>query len=245
VSFLRVPVLENPVTFRKVIVAPTSSNSATRFRNLQTLLQTLCIRRTREILGIPEPVPRLRLLSFSALERLQYNGLYARYKKEIDMVVSGRRAKRLSSTVLRSILELRLFCNNGEKEVIRQLRPTGPPEDDDEAVSYLQHQNENFCANCSNPIYSISQHRDAHGGVLMQSCTHLVCHTCLPQCYKKEGQCPFCRRGDIPLAVLATEDTGSKLLGGGHSCAPRVQGQYPTKLLALLSDIQSEPNRKR
>jgi SNF2 family DNA or RNA helicase len=56
VSFLKVPILEKPPTFRKFIMNPVSSRSRGRFQNLQKLLQTICIRRTRELLNLPEPL---------------------------------------------------------------------------------------------------------------------------------------------------------------------------------------------
>ncbi|KAG4279559.1 hypothetical protein FPRO04_13628 [Fusarium proliferatum] len=76
VSFLRVPVLENAPTFHKFIASPaTSSSSKDRFNNLRTLLETICLRRTREILPLKPPVTYIREVLLTDSERREYNNL--------------------------------------------------------------------------------------------------------------------------------------------------------------------------
>ncbi|RMJ14385.1 hypothetical protein CDV36_005904 [Fusarium kuroshium] len=138
VSFLKVPVLEKPSTFRKFITSPTASSSKDRFRNLQTLLQTICIRRTKQLLHLPPPIPRIREVHLTPLERQEYDNLIQQARIQIQMAVSGHIKNRINSIVLDSLLKLRLFCNNGSANNVLQIAPTGLPSDSDEALTYLQ-----------------------------------------------------------------------------------------------------------
>lgn len=232
IAFLRVPDLERASTFRKYIIAPTSADRGNRFQNLQTLLETVCLRRTRDILGLPEPVVESRPLTFSAQERCQYDGLYASYQKEVQRAVSG--FSKVASTTLRSIHELRLFCNNGLKPTEWQQR-----EADDELLSYLQQLEQNKCAKCPSRILCIDQNGDKNCGMFIQPCKHLVCHNCLSQCLDKKKTCRLCASGEAPpdtTTHMSTEVRGM--------ITTESRPQYPSKLVMLLQDIQRQPRTK-
>ncbi|PVI01287.1 hypothetical protein DM02DRAFT_654670 [Periconia macrospinosa] len=158
VAFLRVPDLERAAVFRTCIIAPTLSEKTTSFQNLQILLKTICLRRTREILGLPEPIADQRELKFSDQERYQYDELYEHYSKQVQMAVSG--VTKLASTTLQSIHELRLFCNNGPRKIQRELN-----ESDDEILSYLQQFDRNICAKCSDSIFCIDPVGERNAGI--------------------------------------------------------------------------------
>ncbi|RBA12654.1 hypothetical protein FPRO05_04104 [Fusarium proliferatum] len=166
VSFLRVPVLENAPTFHKFITSPaTSSSSKDRFKNLRTLLETICLRRTRDILPLKHPVTHVREVSLTNSERQEYNNLIQEGKTQLDMITSGYSKRKVSSVVLQSILKLRLFCNNGRSIDNQQFEITGLPSDPDEALAYLQQHDRNICAICSVTIYSIDNSDKTDGGV--------------------------------------------------------------------------------
>jgi SWI/SNF-related matrix-associated actin-dependent regulator of chromatin subfamily A3 len=229
VAFLRIQQMEQASTFRKYIIVPTSPERGSQFMNLQILLKTICLRRTRDILGLPEPIAHLRPLTFSPQERQQYDELYEYYRQRVQMAVSG--VLKVNSTTLQSIHELRLFCNNGPR------RTRG--ESDDEALSYLTQLEQNQCAKCSLPIYYIDQVGDKNSGVFITPCKHLVCHSCLPQTLDKKRVCMLCAsRKDRPdLANHIRPVTTDSVEEG-------TPFQYPSKLLALVRDIQMEPRNK-
>jgi hypothetical protein len=83
---------------------------------------------------------------------------------------------------------LRLFCKNGPRRSGREHVGT-----DDELLSDLQQYHMNICVHCSRSIFSIDQNRDSYGGTFISSCKHLVCHSCLPQCYKRKRIACFAR----------------------------------------------------
>ena len=238
VSFLRLPILENPVPFRKFISSPSTSDSRERFKNLRLLLGSICLRRTRELLGLPDPKPQLRQLEFSPSERHEYEEIHQQCRRKIDMAVSGHGKGKLNSTVLESLLKLRLFCNNGTPRRDTGTVSPGNGMDPDEVLSYLQQSNEADCSYCFRPVYSISDARDTDGGLLVPGCLHLVCRSCIPQYHAEGSRCPRHAAGDaersIDFRIAPSDDT---LLAA--------QSRYPSKLLAFLDDISKQLSQKR
>ncbi|RSL69584.1 hypothetical protein CEP53_002167 [Fusarium sp. AF-6] len=239
VSFLKVPVLEKPSTFRKFITNPTASSSKDRFRNLQTLLQTICIRRTKQLLDLPPPILTIREVHLTPLERQEYDNLIQQARIQIQMAVSGHIKNRINSIVLDSLLKLRLFCNNGSANNV-QIAPTGLPSDPDEALTYLQQQELNVCTYCSATIYSINSSEDTDGGIFISPCCHLVCPNCTPQHRSENDRCPTCALGNESTIPEISLPAGLP----SHSYSGPFSGKYSSKLLALLSDIRSDAGHK-
>lgn len=231
VTFLKVPELERVAIFRNYIIAPTSGRGQSRFQNLQTLLGAICLRRTREVLNLPEPITFPRVLSFSYQERQQYDELYDYYRKQVQMAVSGH--TKMASTTLQSIHELRLFCNNGP----RSGQHVG--ESDDETLSYLQQFDEDVCANCSLTIHCINPSGLGIGGVFLPLCRHLVCHGCLAQCYSKQRICLICTSPDARPSMAKEHDAKMADITPLETTT-----QHPSKLLRLIGDIKAEPGHK-
>lgn len=246
-SFLRVPILENPPAFRKFITSPITSTSRDRFQNLRTLLGTICLRRRRELLELPEPESRIRRLTFTPVERAEYEGLLRNCRTEIDMAVSGHRKKKIHSTVLESLLKLRLFCNNGNANTTLRGGMTTLPPDPDEALAYLQQYDQDICAYCSKIIYTIDSSADTDGGIFISSCSHLVCRGCVPNHHARQECCPACESRNespppamsIPIESQFRSHRQSKISGVTYLSQP------PSKLLTLLSDIRNDPTHKR
>ncbi|PQE26465.1 hypothetical protein CJF30_00001209 [Rutstroemia sp. NJR-2017a BBW] len=183
ISFLKVPILDKPQTFRTYIIAPTTSKTKLRYQNLQTLLQAICLRRTKDIIGLPNAVPENRLVRLSDSERFEYNELFQRFKEYVQMAVSGHRSK-VSATVLHSIHELRLFCNNGLRKADTEIL-----ESDDELFSLIQSHEMNLCAHCAVCIFSIDE---ASGGIFIANC------------------CLLCRKGHAPVRPSDDRSTYSQ-----------------------------------
>ncbi|KAJ5968430.1 hypothetical protein N7501_004678, partial [Penicillium viridicatum] len=167
VAFLRVPILDRVAPFRKFISTPTSSGRRDRFHNLQILLHAICIRRTRDVLNLPEPTTETRKLPMSPTEKIQYKDLLDECRTKVDMAVSGRKNGKVNSAVLESLLSLRLFCNNGKAAA-------SIPLDSDEALSYLEQLDKNVCIYCSSTVFWLSDTPDTDGGIFLAGCRHLT-----------------------------------------------------------------------
>jgi len=154
------------------------------------------------------------------------------------MAVSGRRNGKINSTVLESLLALRLFCNNGQAV-------TGVPVDADEALSYLEQLDQNTCSYCSGTIYLISDTADTDGGIIISSCRHLVCRSCIPQHLSRQNKCPSCDSGnsqsDVPISFFGHSNEHSQQ---NPRRSTSLTKPYPTKLLALLAEISQNSSQK-
>ncbi|EAT84988.1 hypothetical protein SNOG_07522 [Parastagonospora nodorum SN15] len=89
VKFLKVPVLDDLALFRKQITTPVVSNVSGRFTNLRRLLEAICLRRTKALLNLPEPVTETELLELSAPESTMYRDFGDLCKRAINLAVSG------------------------------------------------------------------------------------------------------------------------------------------------------------
>ncbi|KAK7985710.1 hypothetical protein PG996_005052 [Apiospora saccharicola] len=246
VSFLKVPILEKAPTFRKLITNPINSESRARFKNLQALLRTVCLRRTRQLLDLPEPRTEERRLPLSAAELCDYRNLLLQGRLQIDMAVSQRGKTNVKSAFLESLLKLRLFCNNGRTNAIMQCGPTGLPTDPTEALCYLEQHGENMCAYCSGVILFISESPGNDGGNFIAGCSHLLCHNCVPYHRGEKERCPTCagQEGSVPHTTLPSSGMHIEPTVGDGSTDIGRTIPYPSKLLALLSDIGQNPREK-
>jgi SWI/SNF-related matrix-associated actin-dependent regulator of chromatin subfamily A3 len=224
---------------------PTASTRRNRFQNLQTLLKTICLRRTRELLNLPEPIRQTRRLPLSPSEQRDYYDLSQQCKREINMAVSGHKKSKINAIMLESLLKLRLFCNNGNTNAVLYSGEMGLPEDPDEALTYLQQHERNICDCCSRMIYFISDVVEADNGIFIscRQARHLICHGCRAY-YNARGDCRSCASGnESTLPVIAsTSDVPRRQSENSGTLNP---DQYPSKLLALLSDIRANATQKR
>jgi hypothetical protein len=246
--------------FRKYISNRSNSNSGDHFSSLRMLLGTICLRRTRVLLNLPDPVPQIRKLCLTPSEQAEYEDIVLECRKAIDMAVSGYKKSRLNSTMLESLLKLRLFCNNGSSNCHIQTGPMGLPSDADEALSYLQQNDQAICIYCTGPIYSINNALDTDGGTWIMTCSHLVCRGCLPQHRTKKQICPFTSidnstpstsqnsGSNTPVPRFSTpvsESSQHQPFQSNNSSVSRSGKQYPSKILAFLDDIQKQKAHKR
>lgn len=242
VSFLRVPLLDNPSTFRRYILNQAKHGSRNSFKNLKLLLSSICLRRTKDVAGMSDPVVQTRILSFDPAERQDYVGLLEQLRTHIDMDISGCTTGGESTRMLQGILKLRLFCNNG----FMGRDASKMPFDADEVLSCLQQTGQASCVLCSRTIYSISSVPDTDGGCPLEPCSHLACRDCAAGSSKKRS-CPRCADGDTGSSIrgilqsmkeLEAQDTA----GADH---PSQGPRYPSKLRAFVEDIQAQVAVKR
>ncbi|KAI1772543.1 SNF2 family N-terminal domain-containing protein [Hypoxylon cercidicola] len=235
VTFAKVPLLENPATFRRFIVNQSNSGTRERFRNLRILLGSICLRRTKDIVGLSDPIEQTRRLEFTPHEMEEYNNLLIRCRTRIDMSVSGDQ-KGLNSAMLQSLLRLRLFCNH------RHVKHASWPSsvDTDEIITYLHQTGQAACAYCSRAIYSINNNPGTDGGSILPCDSHLACRDCEIQF--KHLPCPLCSSDTNYTGIKDLVQTlDPKAAGSGD---PHQKYEYPSKLIAFLGDIQQHNSCK-
>ncbi|KAF2994772.1 hypothetical protein E8E14_002949 [Neopestalotiopsis sp. 37M] len=247
ISFLKVPILEKAPTFRKFITNPIESGSRNRFKNLHTLLRTVCLRRTRQsCLDLPVPISKEQRLVLAPSEYSDYQGLLVQGRLEYDMAVSRRGHSNVNSAFLEALLRLRLFCNNGRANASMQSGPSGLPTDPDEALIYLQQHGQDTCAYCSATIYFINEDPGNDGGLFISGCSHLLCHNCVPIHRAEKKGCPSCisNPGSALQTALPSTDMHMDLDQWDTNDDFNRTVVYPSKLMALLSDIQRDSQHK-
>ncbi|KAH7075544.1 DNA repair protein rad5, partial [Paraphoma chrysanthemicola] len=240
VKFLRVPIVGELPVFRRYITVPILNNTSGKFHNLRRLLEVICLRRTKTILNLPEPVTDIRALHLSREELTQYRDFGELCRYEIDLAVSGHSMKKANQHVIQAILGMRLFCNDGQAALAKRLAASTLPSDPEEALSYLQTSSKSGCIKCDTDVTTMYQDDDPNTGKLT-ICQHLICGECLPT-YEAElkssevnerAQCPECGLpGEIstfirPATVAQRQETN-------------IDGKYPTKLYALLGNIRAQ-----
>ncbi|KAK8053545.1 hypothetical protein PG996_012846 [Apiospora saccharicola] len=234
IAFLRVPLLEKPQTFQRFIVDQSKQGVNYRFQNLRTLLESVCLRRTKEIIGLADPVQETRELTFTTVERDQYNELLRKYEALVGMEVSGHSNKRASTAKVQSFLKLRLYCNNGLEAASVSSRGLDP----DETLTYLQQIDEAVCVYCDSTIFTINNVPGTDGGHILAGCSHLACRDCHVHRHSKDANCPKC---------IANKDRSMLGIAGLDEAQPREMRneRYPTKLLAFVGDIEQQQSHKR
>jgi SWI/SNF-related matrix-associated actin-dependent regulator of chromatin subfamily A3 len=244
-KFLRVPIFKEIQIFRKHIILPTKSKGPGRFSHLRRLMESVCLRRTRAVLGLPEPSTETIALSLSPAEVDAYSSLLESCRRAIDMATSGRNTRKANQIMLEALLRARLLCNNGSRAYGNQHFPLGFPKNPEEAVSYLQTLDEAACSYCSYEVSSLNYSDDKGSGTLTV-CHHLLCYSCVPRfkadledsCADGRANCPFCTHTDlitnfIVLSTAAPEYNAEK------------SKSYPTKLLKVVDVIKSQPHENK
>jgi SWI/SNF-related matrix-associated actin-dependent regulator of chromatin subfamily A3 len=177
--------------------------------------------------------------NFSAVERQEYNDLLLKGRVALDLALSGHNTKETHQRIIEALLRLRLYCNNGPVQDTDN--PSTSLFDPEDILSLLQQSGEGFCKYCSCDILSLGIVENPDF-VHMTECRSLICGECIPQYQQElkksqtngEQSCLFCS-GKHCIDNLFRKDT--RIHEGGN-----VFGKsYPSKLLALLEDIQKNP----
>ncbi|KAF2848795.1 hypothetical protein T440DRAFT_556368 [Plenodomus tracheiphilus IPT5] len=241
-KFLRVPILDDLAIFRRQVTIPVFSKTNSRFTNLRRLLEALCLRRTKTLLGLPEPITETRFLEFSQPERAQYHDYANLCKHAIGMAVSEHSFRKVNQHVIQAILGMRLFCNDGKSALIKRQNMLELPDDPEQTLSYVQTDSTSTCIDCGIEIVSLYQAEDSTSGILTV-CQHLICSICLPD-YEADldeamedgrSECRFCRLRADRLSFILRPSPSS------HEKTAHIvpEEEYSTKLRQVVQDIKS------
>lgn len=84
--------MDNAFSFRSSTANPIEQGDDQAVSKLRSLLKCICLRRTRDLLHLPEPNQQVQHLELSAEEREEYRNIAAIHKQAIDDAVSGNNA---------------------------------------------------------------------------------------------------------------------------------------------------------
>jgi SWI/SNF-related matrix-associated actin-dependent regulator of chromatin subfamily A3 len=235
IRFLQVPSLSKPQEFRKYCIQPVEKKGRDGFRNIRTLLQCLCIRRTKDLLELPPFEAKTYRLQLSSTERSNYSRITDAYKSAIDDAVCGRKPADAHSSILRALLKLRMICNHG-----KELATNSDPSDGSEHLLEFLQDGLKLCVYCDAEI-APDRSKDELPGARLLACSHLVCRGCL-NAYKedleriREGFDISC----LKCSALMIDDPldGANMSQDEMVLTPNPQTYASTKFERILKDIK-------
>ena len=232
VSFLRIPLLQSRATFRRAVARPIEEARCGGDRNLRLLLESICLRRTRGLLGLREPEETVCNVESSVEERELYTRVGERARGLVDEAISQSNTSSPYAVVLQTIMRLRRICNHGtmDQDFVRDLSRERTADADDYQLADEISQESATCAKCFCEVAA------AAGITYGAHCRHFLCTDCYVE-YSETGpsqtatRCSICHSTRRPdLSTRLDEDGRPPLDLKGHS----------TKLARLVENIRHQ-----
>lgn len=208
-------------------------------QNLTLLLDSLCLRRSRDLLQLPEQQDRLRILEFSKKERDQYEQTKSVMNRAIRQKVGESYGKSIFG-MFQVQLQLRILCNHGTYQHSFSWAKRSLLDEREDALCSTGGNGEVSCSACrqSMPLLGSQNVYRTYAG----NCAHVLCSECLDENDQissgnidEASKCPLCAISGVPITVArpasAAEDEKDSYL--------RLEGQS-SKMSALISDIRED-----
>lgn len=252
VTFIRSTPLDDIHKFRKTIISPILRNFENGEENLRVLLDSICLRRTKQLLNLPCAKYETRVLDFSAKEEQQYTYTRDEMIKKMRQNTLHAKTRKGQIGVFQILLRLRRLCNHG---TFQKLSLDAEEFDPEQAITQLKKDKESKCELCSVKITELRSIRTAgeRNGVFT-TCGHLLCMKCLPKvqqelqraeendaCFK----CSLCSQMILGEYLMVDEALVPRPKVGDRRLPA---WQYfettgcSTKVLTLVKDIQRNEN---
>lgn len=199
-AFLRIQPFHSLSNFRKSIAIPFDEGGKRRSVSIQRfarLLDSCCLRRTKEVLHLPNEQHRVRVVHLSPEERTQYD----RTHDIMFRAIRNQNAMFDQNSTLGMFqvqLQLRIICNHGTwQQPFSWNRRKLHLLDEREAMeASLGRNGEITCSGCREimPLFnSGSMYRRFE-----EHCSHVLCIQCLGHSIQSDqeslpGRCPLCR----------------------------------------------------
>ncbi|OCL11998.1 hypothetical protein AOQ84DRAFT_228449 [Glonium stellatum] len=112
-AFLRVSQFENKAVFRNHIIVPFAEDISSASKRFAFLLDCVCLRRSQELLHLPQITERYHYITLSEEERRQYDHTLVTMANFIKAKSSQNPDRRDPFGIFQAQLQLRLLCNHG------------------------------------------------------------------------------------------------------------------------------------
>ena len=239
--------------FRKWIEVPFEQNieDPTVVKNrLVMLLEALCLRRTKDVIQLPNLRQCIRALTFSPAEREQYEKTKKTLMRTIRQRV-GEVEKSSKFGLFQANLQMRLLCNHGTFQKPFSWNRRNYQDERETIISEMGQNGEITCSNCQlpMPILGFSRLRNSFG----EQCSHILCSECIeewstPGAGERAQHCPVCVRwrkrarvevnvsvGDITMPDQPAEDA----IEDDDDYYFNTDG-YSTKMRELIKDVSKD-----
>ena len=244
-AFLKVNQFHSIANFRRYIVQPIEDRSDKRRKlakeRFAQLLDSLYLRRTRELLRLPNQRDRVRKICLSHEERAQYNQVKSMMTRAIQNQVGSFDHKNTLG-MFQLQLQLRIMCNHGTFQQPfnwnrRHLKDTREAMELDWGTT-----GEVSCSNCRAimPLHGSAQFKRYNS-----ICKHVLCYECMEdtQSFSRDDTsvCPMCstlRQANSSFKSLQNsfQQKRSQVSGDGNNYFR--QSGNSSKMNRLMCDIQ-------
>ena len=114
-QFLQVYPFNNPASFTHEIADWIRCGDEKGMRRLRLLVSAICLRRTKDCLGLPSRLNEIQRVAFNSEETLLYETCKQSTVEFIELVLKEDGAPQSFATVIQLILRLRQICNHGKE----------------------------------------------------------------------------------------------------------------------------------
>jgi len=237
-AFIRARPFDSMAIFRRFVAIPFDESEERRrlaVRNLTFLLESLCLRRTKILLNLPEKQDRVRWVEFSSKEREQYD----RTKDAMNRALRHRVGEEFTKSkfgMFQIQLQLRILCNHGTYQPEFSWTRRSLLDEREGALCSMGSRSEVRCSVCSLSISMLGS--DNLYRSYTAKCIHILCSECQEQtCQPSEDEplnCPLCiisgASGLNSSTLMGKASHDNYLLNEGHS----------SKMDALIKDVRED-----
>lgn len=249
-AFLGISQFENRAVFKNNIVVPFADNIDSAAKRFAFLVDCVCLRRSQDLLHLPQITERYQYIMLSEKERRQYDHTLATMANFIREKAGRNPGKRDPFGIFQAQLQLRLLCNHGtfQKPFTKRSKRDRKAEREDFLHS-LGKNAEITCSVCGVPIpvFDITGVSKS----FRHACGHKLCQECITQSRDDTGlkdgafavPCPLCNTMVEQENASKTQD--SYVGEHGDECYFNWTG-FSSKMEALLKDLgQNTSDTKR
>ncbi|KAF1361982.1 hypothetical protein EJ07DRAFT_109148, partial [Lizonia empirigonia] len=198
-AFLRINPLHSLSTFKKSIAMPFEEGGRRRdlaIKSLTQLLDSMCLRRTKDLLHLPDPETRVHKIALSREEREQYEKTHEIMFRAVRNQV-GVFDQKSTLSMFQIQLQLRILCNHGTwQQLFSWSRRKLYLLDEREArEADVGKDGEATCSACRQtmPLFGLGSMFRRYE----ENCRHVLCSECLEQSTQSDEDhlptsCPLC-----------------------------------------------------
>ncbi|ORY16159.1 SNF2 family N-terminal domain-domain-containing protein [Clohesyomyces aquaticus] len=244
-AFLRISPFHSMSTFRKFIATPFDEGekrSKIAIDRFTRLLDSLCLRRTKELLHLPAQQDRVRMLEFTAEEREQYEQTKKMMIRTVRNQV-GIFEHKSTLGMFQIQLQLRILCNHGtfQQPFSWSRRSLHLLDEREDMESSLGRDGEITCSSCRQvmPIVGSSSLYRRY----TDHCRHVLCMECIEDSMPVGQEtlatlCPLCASLWGPSGIVPPHtQTSRQSTVSDNENYFRPTG-YSSKMMALMDDVQ-------
>lgn len=178
--FIRAKPFDGMAMFRRYIVVPyDQGDDETAISRLVLLNDSLCLRRTKELLDLPDLHPEVRRLDLNADEKAQYEKTRSILYRKIRQK-AGEHEQTSKFGIFQASLQLRIMCNHGTFQQPFSWSNEHSLRDMKEALlSELGGNAQINCNGCAQPMPVLGSNKVYNDFV--EQCSHVLCSECLEE----------------------------------------------------------------